>query len=99
MFDRNNIGYGLLLGIVLPALAFATLWGVFLALSNFGLMSDEGFRPYFRERTTSIVAIALNAYLLNKFYDARSVNSMRGVVISTLLLVGAWLWFFWDIIF
>ena len=99
MFDRNNLGYGALLALVLPALTFGLLWAIFAGLDAADLVSSDDFRPKFRERTTALVAIATNAYLLNRFYDRRAVQSMRGVVIVTFVLVGWWLWRFWEVIF
>lgn len=99
MFDRNNLVYGMLAAILVPIAVFAVLWLLFLGLDAAGLMDASNFRPSFRERTTSLVAIAANAYLLNRFYDRRATQSMRGVVIVTFALVGLWLWRFWDVIF
>ncbi|RMG82796.1 MAG: hypothetical protein D6714_10795 [Bacteroidetes bacterium] len=94
MFDKNDIKAGLALGIVVPLVGFAVLYGLFSALGSMGIMSEEGLSPNFRLRTTAILAIALNAWVLNKFQARRATNSMRGVMIPTFVYVAAWLIFF-----
>ena len=94
MFDKNAIAYGLLMGFGVPLIAFALLMGIFTLLANSGAASDEAFRPMFTQRTSAIVAIGLNAILINQFYKRRKVDSMRGIVIATFVLVLLWLWQF-----
>lgn len=48
----------------------------------------------FRERTTGIIAICLNLIPLNAFQKRRAINSMRGVVLATVLYVIAWVVYF-----
>ena len=99
MFDKNALPYGLSLGFLVPALVFGLLLGLFSLLSSTGAATDANFRPYFTERTSAIVAIGVNAILINQFYKRRKVDSMRGIVIATFVLVMAWLYFFAGYIF
>ena len=94
MFNRDSIPYGLLLGFGVPLLAFSLLMGIFTVLANTGAASDEAFRPMFTQRTSAIVAIGINAILINQFFKRRQTNSMRGIVIATFVLVILWLWQF-----
>ena len=91
MFDKDNVLYGLVLGLVVPLVLFATLLLIYGFLAEIDAGSDEGFRPMFTERTTGIIAIAVNAFFLNTFFKRRKINSMRGIVIATFLLVAVWL--------
>ena len=99
MFDGNALPTGLLIGIALPIVGFLVLYGLFSALESFNLMSSEGFRPLFRERTSAIVAIALNALALNHYQKKRYTETMRGIVVPTALYVVVWIVLFWDTIF
>jgi len=99
MFSKNEFKNGVITGIVVPVVVFATLYGLFTVLENSGAMSNEGFRPFFKERTTSVVAIACNAILLNIYNKKRFTESMRGVSIPTMIMVMAWVFYFKDTIF
>lgn len=91
MFDKNSIPNGLIIGVLVPLIGFPLMYGLFTGLENIGFMSDGGFRPQFKIRTTAIIAIAFNAYVLNKFQARRATNSMRGVTIATFVFVVIWL--------
>jgi len=94
MFNRNEIWAGFLFSLLLPALGFVLLYNLFGLLEMGGAASGEGFSTNFRERTLSIVAIALNLIPLNIYRRRRWDLSMRGVVIATALLAFGWLFWF-----
>ncbi|MFN0016040.1 MAG: hypothetical protein ACKVU2_15965 [Saprospiraceae bacterium] len=93
MLNRNEIWAGFVFSLLLPALGFALLYNLFGMLEMGGAASGEGFSANFRERTLSIVAIALNLIPLNIYRRRRWDLALRGVVIATALLAFAWL--FW----
>lgn len=97
--DRDHLPTGLLIGILLPLVAFPLLYLLFLGFENLEFMSDQGFRPLFKERTSAIVAIAANTYPMNIYQKRRSTNTMRGIVIPTFVLIAVWIILFWDTIF
>jgi hypothetical protein len=94
MFQKNNLLYGVLIGLLLPALGFALIYFGYALLENSGVVSERGFSPYFRERTSAVIAICLNLLPLNKFMKARATQSMRGIVLATVVLVAAWVIYF-----
>ncbi|MBR9919395.1 MAG: hypothetical protein GYB31_01055 [Bacteroidetes bacterium] len=94
MFKKNSFINGLILGILVPVIAYGILYFIFEMLENAGVMSAEGFRPQFRERTTGIVAIAFNAILMNVFQKRRFTDSMRGVVLPTFVFVAIWMYLY-----
>lgn len=94
MFQKNNLLYGLLIGLLLPAIGFAVIYFGYSVLENSGIVSERGFSPFFRERTSAVVAICLNLLPLNKFMKQRATQSMRGIVLSTIVLVAAWVIYF-----
>ena len=91
MDRRNKILTGLIPGILLPITLFALLWSIFSLLEKQGAASGDGLSHNFRERTLAIVAIAINALLIQIFRKRRWENAMRGIVIATGLLAIAWL--------
>ena len=99
MLDKNSIAHGLLFGILFPILGFAIAYGLFELLDLIWAASQEGLRPFFRERTSALLGIATNAYLLNRFQKNRQDNSVRGLVLITLALVAGWIFRYKDFIF
>ncbi len=99
MLNRNRVWVGLVVGVLVPALAFAILHQIFALLELKGMASQRGFSPMFRERTVAIVALASNLWLMNIYKKRRWEDAMRGVVIATALMAGAWIWYFGSIIF
>ncbi len=94
MFDRNAIWLGLVLGLLVPFVGYAIFMTIFEQLEAVGLMSKIGMTPYFRERTSGILAIALNLLVLNFYQKRRSFNTVRGIVVMTGGYVIAWLVYF-----
>ncbi|TAK44381.1 MAG: hypothetical protein EPO28_04930 [Saprospiraceae bacterium] len=91
MFDKNSLSLGLLIAIALPLLAFGIFYGIFEGLEALGWVSTEGFRPMFRERTLSILAIGMNALALQFYQKRKASETMRGIVIPTTVWVVVWL--------
>lgn len=94
MFNRNEVWAGLLFSLLLPAVGFLLLYNLFGLLEMGGAASSQGFSASFRERTLSVVAIALNLIPLNIYRRRRWDLAMRGVVVATALLAFAWLFWF-----
>lgn len=94
MLNRNALWVGLLLGLLVPTLAFVILYQIFSLLELKGAASTVGFSENFRERTLAIVAIATNLWLLNFYRKKRWELTMRGVVIATAALALMWIWMF-----
>ncbi|MCC6724360.1 MAG: hypothetical protein IT258_07595 [Saprospiraceae bacterium] len=99
MLERNSFPFGLILAILLPALAFGILYSIYGLLETQGWVSTGGFRPMFRERTCAIFAIAMDGFLLNYFQKRYLHNSVRGVVIVIALMVIGWLVMFGKYVF
>lgn len=96
---NNNFLFGLALGTLIPIAAYFVFNFILVSLENAGYASTAGFSPMFRERTTAIVAIGLNAVLMNYFHKRYMSNAQRGVVLPTFIFILGWLWFFKDIVF
>lgn len=100
MPQKNAIWVGLLLGLLVPFVAYALLLTIFEQLEMTGIVSRDGLSPQFRERTLSVVAIGLNVFIFNYYARRRFfVNTMRGMVIATVICVGIWAAIFWKNLF
>ena len=91
MLEKNSLPLGLLLGFLLPAIGYLAFLGIYELLETLGWVSDTGFRPLFRERTSAIIALALNAFLLNYYQKRYMHNTVRGIVAITSLFIILWL--------
>ena len=96
---KNNIGLGLVFGIIVPALSYLLLMAIFSILDDSGLFDDViSMSKMFRERTLSIVAIAVNALFMKRYDKWRYTQTMRGIVLPTFIYVVVWIFYFKDII-
>ena len=98
MFKRNKFSIGLILGILIPLITFPILYGLFTGLESMAFASDEGFRPFFKERTSGIVGIGVNALALNFYQKRKYDDTMRGIVLATCIYIGIWAYFFGEMI-
>lgn len=90
MFNRNKIWLGIAVGFLLPAIGAVLIFNIFKILAMIGGASGEGFTPNFRERTSLVIAMALNLIPMNIFRKQRWDLAMRGIVIATTLLAFVW---------
>lgn len=95
MFKKNSFLAGLVVGIVLPVVAFALMYGLFEWIESMGAGKDNTlFSKDFRQRTLGIVAIGLNAIPMNIAFKKKQTQTMRGIVIPTFVFVVTWLLYF-----
>lgn len=95
MFKKNSFLAGLVVGIVLPLVAFALMYGLFEWIESMGAGKDNTlFSKDFRQRTLGIVAIGLNAIPMNIAFKKKQTQTMRGIVIPTFVFVVTWLLYF-----
>jgi len=96
---ENSFQSGLIIGILVPVLAYG-LWTLFFsALTNIGIMDPVGFSPSWRARTLALLAICSNLLPFNLHKKAHHDHAMRGMVLPTVILVGIWVYMFQDVIF
>ncbi len=90
MLNRNKIWVGFVVGLLLPAIGAVLIFNIFKILAMIGGASGEGFTPNFRERTSLVIAMALNLIPMNIFRKQRWELAMRGIVLATTILAFAW---------
>ena len=99
MLEKNSILIGLFIGLAVPLVGFATFKMLTEQLYNLEFLDAETRTIHIRERTLAILAICLNLIPFNLFQKRRAEASMRGMMLSTLVYVLLWLYFFSNTIF
>lgn len=90
MLNRNILTAGLIIGLLLPVVAFTLLYQIFALLEIKGAASGSGFSENFRERTLGIVALAINILPMRIYQRRRWEDAIRGVVVATGVLALVW---------
>lgn len=88
---KNELWYGLLLAMVLPIMGYGILLTLYDLLDEQGWLTSAGLSSNFRDRTLALVALCINLYLLQRFRKSYATQSMRGVVLATILFVVLWM--------
>lgn len=79
---------GLVTGLLLPFVSYAIL----LSISDYFVNNDmaTGFRP----RSLALIAVCLNIIPMNVFMSRGQGQSMRGILIITMIYAVAWFLYF-----
>ena len=81
---KNSIWIGIIAGLVIPFVGYAVFLSIFDGLESAEIIEDPGnISAYFRQRTSAILAIALNLIPLNIFKKRRFDHAIRGIVLPT----------------
>lgn len=96
---QNSILLGIILGTITPILTYALLLELYDFLATMGAASSEGFSFNFRKRTVAILAICSNLIPFTFFNRKRATNSLRGVMIPTLIFAGLWIYNYSEALF
>ena len=90
---KDHILIGLLIGAVIPFVAYAIILIIVETLQNSGAIRMDSFEGKYN-RTMGLIALCFNIIPMNIFKKRYQINSMRGIIISTLAWAGVWLWYF-----
>ncbi|HZV68350.1 MAG TPA: hypothetical protein VFG10_02370 [Saprospiraceae bacterium] len=91
---RDSFWLGLGAGLLVPALAYAILLTIYQLLDTMGVLSDIGFAEDFRIRTLALFAVCSNLILMNRYRKSYHHETIRGILMASMLLVGIWFWIF-----
>lgn len=78
------------MGFAFPVLAYGVLLGIYTLMDSAGLFSDVGFAEDFRTRTLGLMAICTNLFVIQFRRKAYQHETVRGMLIATMILVAAW---------
>lgn len=90
--DRDSFLLGLGLALAFPVMMYGILLALYDALEANLLASHIGFAEDFRDRTLSLVAICFNLLLFHLYQRWGRDNTLRGMVLPTLVYVVYWFW-------
>jgi len=90
IIDRDSFPLGFLLALLFPVVMYGVLLALYDALEGWFLASDLGFAEDFRTRTLMLVAICCNLILFHLYQRWGRDNTMRGMVLPTILFVAYW---------
>ena len=100
MLERNSIITGLVLGCIIPVLGFLAVEFIFNSLTYFGLMEAVSTSTSGRRvRTLALLGICFNLIPFNICKNNRWDQTMRGIILPTLIYVGAWIYRYYDELF
>lgn len=99
MFEKDTVLFGLLIGLAVPFVGFATIQMLLERIAQMDFLGPEAQTLYFRQRTIAILAICLNLIPFNLYKKKRFEASMKGVIIATFIYVFVWLLKFANLLF
>ncbi|MEP7323435.1 MAG: hypothetical protein ABI761_16030 [Saprospiraceae bacterium] len=91
VFKEDKWIHGLIVGLFIPVVLFA---GLIYLFESLGLMTmDQGDQTIhiLRPRTLSLIALCINALVMQVFKSLRWDQSMRGLAVATFICVILWL--------
>lgn len=94
LVQKDSVWLGLGIGLIVPAAVYALLLTIYTLLDTMGIFSDVGFAEDFRIRTLALFAICGNLVLMQRFRRSYKNETMRGVLIASMILVVIWFFLF-----
>jgi putative effector of murein hydrolase LrgA (UPF0299 family) len=95
VLKRDSVWVGLVIGIVCPVALYGLLLLLYYFLETVGVFSEIGFAEDFRTRTLALVSICANLLIMQSYRKShRHHETIRGLLIASMILVGIWFWKF-----
>lgn len=91
---KDSVWFGLGVGLIVPATVYALLLTVYTLLDSMGIFSDVGFAEDFRIRTLALFAVCANLILMQRFRSSYRHETIRGIMIASMILVVIWFFVF-----
>ena len=99
MFEKNELKTGLIIGAVVPIIGAVLLFIVHKTLEFLDWDWLVNLTGQFRLRTVILLAICFNILTMRYYYNKKFVDTMQGIIISTLAFGVIWALFFKDQLF
>lgn len=91
-FNKDSFLFGFINGVAFPVIGYSLLKGILYLLS---VLVDPTYNDW-RIRTVTLIAICFNFIPFQIHKSKKNDESMRGIVIPTIVYGVAWVYFFWD---
>jgi uncharacterized protein YybS (DUF2232 family) len=90
-FKKDSVWFGLIIGLIIPAIVYAILLLLYHFLDTVGVFSNTGFAEDFRTRTLALISICSNLIIMQTYRKMhRNHETIRGVLIASMILVVIW---------
>ncbi len=99
MFEKDSLIIGLLIGLCVPFVGYATIQMIFEQIAELEFLNPDTRSIYFRERTIAILAVCLNLIPFQLFKKRRNEKTMQGILIVTFIYVFVWIYYFANLMF
>jgi len=93
-FNKNQLGLGLLFGVIIPFVAYALLMMINERIFEAGNLGADGSQPIFDNNSLLLFAICFNLIPFTYYQRKRFSKSMRGILGATLIYAMVWLFWF-----
>lgn len=90
----NTVVAGIIIGILVPFMAYGILLSLYDQLDNAGIFNPVGLSPGFRERTIALFALICNVIPLHYLNKRYMLDAMRGIVFPTFVYVILWMYYY-----
>ena len=90
MLKKDHFLTGFLVGIIWPVMVYGILLTIMDLLDSLDILSAHQLAQDFHTRTLSLVAVGCNVFAMQYFNKKKWVNSMRGLIIPTLVFAVIW---------
>lgn len=96
MLNKDKVWIGLIIGFVVPFVAYGLLLFGYDQLDNLEITDPVGMGDNYRQRTVGLLAIAANIIPINIFKRRYEINKMRGIMMATMVYVVLWLYMYYQ---
>ena len=94
IIKRDSFWLGFGAGLIVPVIVYGVLLTLYQLLDSMGVLSDIGFAEDFRLRTLALFSICSNLILMQRYRRSYHHETIRGILMASMLLVGIWFWMF-----
>ena len=90
-YDRNKLFLGILIGLAMPIITYATLLTLMETFDAYGPLTQVKLAESIKMRTLALVSLCINVFIMRWYQRRRYDESMRGVLIAIAVFALAWI--------
>jgi hypothetical protein len=96
MWDKDKVWFGLIIGLIVPFMAYGIILLGYEQLDAAGITDGASMGDSYRARTVGLLAMATNIIPINIFKRRYQIHNMRGIVIATMIYVLLWIYLYYQ---
>ena len=95
LMKKDSVWVGIGIGLFCPVALYSLFLLLYYFLETIGVFNEVGFADDFRTRTLALVSICANLLIMQSYRKShRHHETIRGILIASMILVGVWFWMF-----